>query len=47
MGATLHSWFHTGEVNAIRQLLGHPEIFFTGPLEGRLEWRDGTDTTDA
>lgn len=25
-----HTWFHAGEVNAIRQLLGHPEIIFVG-----------------
>lgn len=35
----LHTWFHTGEINAIRQLLGHPEIRYVGPTEGRLEWR--------
>lgn len=27
---TLHTWFHAGEINAIRQLLGHPEIKFVG-----------------
>jgi hypothetical protein len=39
MRAVLHTWFHTGEVNGIRQMLGHPEIAFVGPMSGRLEWR--------
>jgi hypothetical protein len=38
MRAVLHTWFHTGEINAIRQLLGHPEIRFVGPFDGALEW---------
>lgn len=37
--AMLHTWFHTGEINATRQLLGHPEIQFIGQLQGELEWR--------
>lgn len=37
--AVLHTWFHAGEINAIRQMLGHPEIFFVGRLVGQLEWR--------
>jgi DinB family protein len=37
--AVMHTWFHCGEINAIRQLLGHPEIAFVGPFEeGELEW---------
>lgn len=32
MRDVLHTWFHTGEINAIRQILGHPEIAFVGPL---------------
>ncbi len=39
MRAVLHTWFHLGEINAIRQMLGHPEIFFVGQMVGRLEWR--------
>ena len=39
MRAIFHTWFHIGEVNAIRQMLGHPEIIFTGPLNGLMEWR--------
>ena len=39
MRAVFHTWFHIGEVNAIRQILGHPEIIFTGPLNGLMEWR--------
>jgi hypothetical protein len=39
MRAINHTWFHWGEINAIRQVLGHPEIRFSGPMEGRLEWR--------
>ena len=27
-----------GEINAICQMLGHPEIFFVGGLVGNLEW---------
>jgi hypothetical protein len=38
MRAILHTWFHWGEINAIRQVLGHPEIRFMGPMEGKLEW---------
>ena len=38
MRAILHTWFHTGEINAIRQLLGHPEIRFVGPFDGALGW---------
>jgi hypothetical protein len=39
MRAILHTWYHTGEVNAIRQMLGHPEIVFVGPVNGLIEWR--------
>jgi hypothetical protein len=39
MRATLHTWFHTGEINAVRQLLGHKEIPYVGVLLGNLEWR--------
>ena len=39
MRAVLHTWFHTGEINAVRQLLGHAEISFVGKLIGNLEWR--------
>ena len=38
MRAVLHTWFHTGEINAIRQLLGHPEIRFVGAFDGALDW---------
>ncbi|MEZ4502847.1 MAG: DinB family protein [Dehalococcoidia bacterium] len=38
MRAVLHTWFHMGEINGIRQLLGHPEIAFVGSFEGRLRW---------
>ncbi len=38
MRAALHTWFHTGEINAIRQMLGHPEIPFVGQMLGNLEW---------
>jgi hypothetical protein len=37
--ATLHTWFHTGEINAVRQMLGHREIPYVGQMLGRLEWR--------
>ncbi len=39
MRAVLHTWFHLGEISAIRQMLGHPEIFFVGQMVGHLEWR--------
>ncbi len=39
MRVILHTWFHTGEINAVRQLLGHAEIRFVGKLIGNLEWR--------
>jgi hypothetical protein len=35
---TLHTLFHTGEINAIRQTLGHPEILFISMMEGNMEW---------
>ncbi len=38
MRTVLHTRFHTGEVNAIRQMLGHPEIRFVGQMLGNLEW---------
>lgn len=37
MRNTFHYWFHCGEVNAIRQLLGHAEIEFVGRMIGALE----------
>ena len=37
--AILHTWFHAGEINAVRQMLGHPEITFVGQLVDNLEWR--------
>ena len=39
MRAVLHTWFHTGEINAVRQMLGHAEIPFVGKMLGNLEWR--------
>ncbi len=39
MRGVLHTWFHTGEINTIRQMLGHREIRFVGPMLGKLEWR--------
>ena len=39
MRVTLHTWFHTGEVNAVRQMLGHLEIEYVGQIAGSLEWR--------
>ena len=39
MRAALHTWFHCGEINAIRQLTGHPEIAFLGDITEHLEWR--------
>lgn len=41
MRAVLHTWFHTGEINAVRQMLGHGEIGFVGQMVGKLEWRQG------
>lgn len=39
----LHTWFHTGEVNAIRQMLGHAEIPFVGPMLGQLQWKPAAE----
>ncbi len=39
MRTILHTWFHLGEINAIRQMLGHPEIAFVGTMAGTVEWR--------
>lgn len=44
--AVLHTWFHLGEINAIRQVLGHPEVRFIGAMVGNLEWggaREGAE----
>ena len=41
MRAILHTWFHTGEINAIRQMQGHEAIGFVGPMLGNLEWQTG------
>ena len=41
MRATLHTWFHAGEINAVRQMLGHAEISFVGTMIGQLEWQAG------
>ena len=35
----LHSWFHIGEINAVRQMLGHPEILFIIMMGGNMEWQ--------
>ena len=42
MRAVLHTWFHTGEINAVRQMLGHAEIPFVGEMLGSLEWRSAS-----
>jgi hypothetical protein len=39
----LHTWLHTGEINAIRQMLGHAEIPFVGTMVDHLEWRPSSD----
>ena len=39
MRAVLHTWFHAGEINAVRQMLGHAEIPFVGEMLGSIEWR--------
>lgn len=39
MKVVLHTWHHIGEINAVRQMLGHPTISFVGPQLGKLEWR--------
>jgi hypothetical protein len=39
MRVVLHTWFHIGEINAIRQMLGHDEIVYVGEMKGKLEWR--------
>jgi len=38
MRTTYHYFFHAGEINATRQILGHPEIPFIGILNGKLEF---------
>lgn len=40
MRVMLHTWFHIGEINAIRQMLGHDEIIYVGDMKDRLEWRN-------
>ncbi len=37
---TYHYWFHIGEIQAIRQLLGHKKLpVYVGNLEGRAPYR--------
>jgi len=36
--AIFHTWFHIGEINAVRQMLGHDEIMFVGPAGAELTW---------
>jgi hypothetical protein len=37
---TDHYWFHTGEIMAIRQILGHPGLpEFVGDIDGLAPWR--------
>ena len=39
---TYHYWFHIGEIQAIRQLLGHSRLpQFVGDLEGQAPYRAG------
>jgi hypothetical protein len=38
MRTTYHYFFHAGEINATRQLLGHPEIPFIGLLRPQLQF---------
>ncbi|MCH8150337.1 MAG: DinB family protein [Planctomycetes bacterium] len=38
MRAVLHTWFHIGEINAMRQMRGHDEIRFVGRMAGQLEY---------
>lgn len=38
MRAVLHTWCHGGEINAIRQMLGHPEIPFVMFMKGNMDW---------
>jgi hypothetical protein len=40
MRTLLHTWFRIGEINAVRQALGHPDIPFLSPLAGRLDWHE-------
>jgi hypothetical protein len=37
---TYHYWFHTGEILAIRQVLGHTRLpEFVGDIDGRAPYR--------
>lgn len=38
--AVFHTWFHAGEINAVRQLLGHDEIRYVGPIGDRFHIAD-------
>src|SRR5262249_50599921 len=39
---TYHYWFHTGEILAIRQVLGHPRLpEFVGNLDDEAPYRPG------
>jgi hypothetical protein len=44
---SLHTWYHIGEVNMIRQLLGHPEIPFITLMPGNMEWQPPNAPTPA
>jgi hypothetical protein len=38
MRAALHTWYHLGEIAAVRQMMGHTEVPFVGRMAGKLEW---------
>jgi hypothetical protein len=39
---TYHYWFHTGEILAIRQILGHERLpEFVGDIDGKAPYRPG------
>ena len=38
MRAVLHTWAHGGEINAIRQMMGHSEIPFVMFMMGNMDW---------
>ena len=41
---TYHYWFHIGEIQSIRQMLGHKKLpIYVGSLEAKAPYRPETD----
>jgi hypothetical protein len=46
MRAVLHTWYHLGEIAAMRQVMGLEEVAFVGRMVDSLEWRGAPGGTE-